>query len=300
MGRKSRTKEEWIKHILGIKKNEKGCIVFRKNMIFNNQRIVPSRFIYENVKGTIPERMLVSHTCKNLLCCNPEHLNLRIYGNNINFSRALLPEIIEKIKEYRYQQKTVDEIKNILKVSSATICKYIKGLPPISKKKLTSIRIASAKKNGAKRKEKSRLLWEGQNKFKDIIKEQAYSTTIKGSIAEAAILYRLLIHNFSVYYSAFNGGIIDIITYNNKTGKLLKLQVKCAKGNKNSQTPSIPLKKSKGRYSLTNYDSKEIDIIVGYDLYNDTAYVFTWDEIKNLKGAISVTIESKENWKKLQ
>lgn len=301
MSRKGKTKKEWITYILNIKKDENDCILFRKHLQLDNLYFIPSRLIYENVIGPIPKEMVVRHKCHKICCCNPEHLYLKTRGDisNLNsFNRALSQETINKIKELRSQQKTTTEIKKILNISQATVSKYIVGMP-LSEEKKKNIALKSAKYRGEKTKEKNRLLWEGLNKFKDFMKNQKYTTFTKGSIAEAAILYRLLIHNYEVYYSAFNGGIIDIIAHNTITGRLLKIQVKCAKGCKNSQTPIINLKKSKGRDNLIKYNNKEIDLIIGYDIYNDVAYVFTWDEIKNLKNIISATVESKENWNKL-
>lgn len=32
------------------------------------------RYVYQKVKGDIPERCVIRHTCDNILCLNPEHL----------------------------------------------------------------------------------------------------------------------------------------------------------------------------------------------------------------------------------
>lgn len=41
------------------------------------------KFMYESVKGEIPEGFVVRHTCDNPTCCNPEHLILGSQLDNI-------------------------------------------------------------------------------------------------------------------------------------------------------------------------------------------------------------------------
>ena len=42
------------------------------------------RFVYQLAKETIPERMVVRHTCDNPACCNPAHLILGTQQDNVN------------------------------------------------------------------------------------------------------------------------------------------------------------------------------------------------------------------------
>lgn len=44
------------------------------------------RLFYLKYKGQIPEKMLVSHTCHNKLCVNPEHLILVTYKENFDIA----------------------------------------------------------------------------------------------------------------------------------------------------------------------------------------------------------------------
>ncbi len=46
--------------------------------------------------------------------------------------------------------------------------------------------------------------------------------------------------------------------------------------------------------------SEEFDFIVGYDLYSDAAYVFTYEEVKHLKKAVTVRDDAFERWDKLR
>jgi hypothetical protein len=42
------------------------------------------RIIYEEIFGSIPEGLLIRHTCNNRKCCNPNHLKLGTYQDNSN------------------------------------------------------------------------------------------------------------------------------------------------------------------------------------------------------------------------
>jgi hypothetical protein len=301
MSKKAKTKEEWIRYILDIQNNEKDCKIFRREIKLNNQYLSTGRLIYESVIGPIPKNMYVSRKCTNFRCCNPAHFYLRpsgVLSNLKSANRATPQETIDKIKGLRIQQKTIDEISSTLNISTGTVYKYVSKMP-LSEETRKILRLRSGKNRSLKISATRISLWEGLNKFKDLINEKTYSKTAKGNIAESAIVYRLLIHNYSVYSSIFNGDVIDIIACNNQTTDLLKIQVKCVRRTKGSHTPMLSVKRMKGHYSFTQYENKDLDLLIGYDILNDIAYVFTWDEIKNKKSLISVTLESKENWKKL-
>jgi len=45
---------------------------------------------------------------------------------------------------------------------------------------------------------------------------------------------------------------------------------------------------------------KDFDFLIGYNAYNDMAYVYSFDEIKHLKSTVSITDEAKEAWHKMR
>jgi predicted transcriptional regulator len=298
------TKRQWVKHILGSKivNDRVTCIIFRKGLRINEEEKGTSKFIFEFFNGPVPDGKIVRHQCNKSLCCNPHHLYLADKGDksNLNGANRTTPiEVVEKIKKLRLQNKTVNEIAISLALSPSTVSKYVESIP-LTQEALKKIRAAAGAQRGQRIREKRKLLWNGSNKFKQIISDnfKDYSKNMKGSIAESAIIYRLLIHNFPVYSSIFNGHKIDVIACN-RIGKLIKIQVKCIKITPDSVTPLVPVQCMQGRYTFTTYDNKDMDFLVGYDLLNDVAYVFSWDEVKSKKTHISATVESKENWGKL-
>lgn len=46
------------------------------------QKVKAHRFAYLDRKGSIPDGLIVMHSCDNRLCCNPEHLSVGTHGDN--------------------------------------------------------------------------------------------------------------------------------------------------------------------------------------------------------------------------
>lgn len=301
MSRTARDRKEWIIHIIDKKRDKKKCITFRKSIKYKGKEIATSKFVYESEIGPIAKGMVVSRKCNTLDCCNPYHLFLRFPGNlsNLNSAnRRTLQEKIKKIRELRLKGETIYNISCYLKIPVTTVYKYVEGvsIPDKIKKEMEISR--TVKRTDTIRKQRKKK-WQGFNKFKEVISLKEYSKNTKANIAEAAVTYRLLIHDFSVYSSIFNGDRIDIIARNNKDNNLLKIQVKCIKKSSKGITPILSVKCMEGHYNFIQYQSKDIDFLIGYDIINDNAYVFSWNELKSKKESISVTIDSRENWNKL-
>ena len=124
------------------------------------------------------------------------------------------------------------------------------------------------------------------------------SSIQKAKVAEAAVLFRLLLHGFSVFGSPFDGDRSDWVV-EGKDGNFLKIQVKYvydgAKG-----LPLVSLKRSgMVKAGRPRYQKGDFDFIVGYDLFSDTAYVFSWDETSHLRNSVTVRDDAAEAWEKL-
>ena len=122
----------------------------------------------------------------------------------------------------------------------------------------------------------------------------------KGRIAEAAVLFRLVLHGFTPYSSSFDGDKIDWMVQVPETGKILKVQVRCVRTANRHGLPVVSLTCMEGHNRRRRYEEGEFDFIVGYYLFNDTAYVFSFDEVRHLKTYATVSEEYAERWDKLR
>lgn len=118
----------------------------------------------------------------------------------------------------------------------------------------------------------------------------------KGKVAETAVLLRLALHGVAVYGSPFDGDGVDWVA-DGPTG-LLRIQVKWA-APQSDGLPVVPLRRTTGHRDRRAYWEDEMDVLVGYDLFTDTCYVWAWDEVKHLKSGISVCPEAAERWDKM-
>ena len=123
----------------------------------------------------------------------------------------------------------------------------------------------------------------------------------KAKIAEAAVLFRMTLCGFHVFGSPFDGDKADWMVEVPETGRILKVQVKWASPNKKrASQPLVRLRCIEGHNKSRTYREGDFDFIIGYDLYTDTCYVWSWDEISKLKRSITVTPEAAEKWEKMR
>lgn len=115
-------------------------------------------------------------------------------------------------------------------------------------------------------------------------------------ISEAAVLLRVLVRGWDVYGSVFDGSKFDWVV--NTGQELVRLQVKTIQTSR-SGAPLVYVKCSNGRNKTRRYREGEFDFLVGYDLLTDTAYVWSWQEVKD-RTAVTVSPEAVERWGKIQ
>ena len=120
----------------------------------------------------------------------------------------------------------------------------------------------------------------------------------KGNIAEAAVRFRLELHGFQVFSSPFDGDKFDFIVRPPDSSQLFKLQVRWV-GQIHGR-PIVRLTCADGHHKRRRFQEGEFDFIIGYYLFNDTAYVYSFEEVADNKFVFTVSEEHAERWDKLK
>jgi hypothetical protein len=85
-----------------------------------------------------------------------------------------------------------------------------------------------------------------------------------------------------------------------ETGSFKKIQVKWARQHKRGKgLPDFKLTTFNGR-TTRRYRDDDFDFIVAYDLFTDTAYVYSKYEVKHKKRTKSISSDAAEGWNKLR
>lgn len=185
--------------------------------------------------------------------------------------------------------KSYSEIMNELGVAKSTLSGWLKSLPLPEDLKIAKQK--SNHKGGAVKKQRGE-----KSKYQEISERFAtLNNADKGRIAEAAIVFRLTLIGISVYRSVFDCDHFDMLAYNPTSKKILKLQIKWAKETKQG-LPYMSLHSSSKKI---RYQDGAFDIFVGYDLFTDTAYVYTQEELKKNRAFVSIRDDCAESWNKL-
>jgi len=122
----------------------------------------------------------------------------------------------------------------------------------------------------------------------------------KGKIAELAVGFRLAAQGFEIYRTMFSGDKTDWLVVVPETGKQWRIEVRWVKVDPKGGLPNISLLCRGGVGKNRRYTDDEFDFIVGYDLYSDTAYVFSNAEVSHIAVKVAVRKEAAERWDKLR
>ncbi len=139
-----------------------------------------------------------------------------------------------------------------------------------------------------------------ESQYNKAVVWQNLSNQHKGRIAEAAIFFRLALHGFKTYTSVFDGDKVDCLVHVPENGEIFKLQIRCVHSPSRHGLPVVRLKCMEGHKQCRRYKEGEFDFIVGYYLFNDTAYVFSSDEVNRHKTYITISEKYAERWDKLR
>jgi predicted XRE-type DNA-binding protein len=117
----------------GYKRPNNGYAMFGEN----GSRTLVHRYAYQLVRGSIPERLMVLHSCDNKSCCNPMHLRVGSIRDNTDDAlergqfynaariRAKLSE--EEVKYIRKMPLPQDDLAHMFGVTQGTISRIKSG-----------------------------------------------------------------------------------------------------------------------------------------------------------------------------
>lgn len=135
-----------------------------------------------------------------------------------------------------------------------------------------------------------------ESRLHQIVRQRKLASVQVAKVAEAAVLLQLLAQGFNPFGSVFDGDRTDWLV---EAGpRIWRIQVKTATQGQQG-LPYVALTYGHGR-NRRRYVEGEFDFLVGYDLFTDTCYVWSWDEVAHLSTAVSVCPEAAERWDKLQ
>ena len=117
-------------------------------------------------------------------------------------------------------------------------------------------------------------------------------------VAEGAVMLRLLARGFGVFGSPFDGDRADWVVEHPISRNIWKIQVKSAVQGRTG-LPIVSLAHRPDQKGVRRYKDNEFDFIVGYNLFTDTAYVWSQKEVRHLAFAVTIHPDAEERWDKI-
>ena len=207
---------------------------------------------------------------------------------------AVNPDLkAEAIRLRVEERRSLREIESVTKAAKSSLSLWLRPYPLTDDEK-------KARSKTARRYIPPKKSHGEESKYHRVVDAANLSPQLKGKVAEAAVLFRLCLHGFAVYNSLFDGDKTDFLVEVPETKLRLKLQVRCVTTPARHGLPGILLTCADGHNKRRRYREGEFDFIVGYYLFNDTAYVFSYDEVVRHKTHITIAEEYAESWDKLR
>ena len=205
--------------------------------------------------------------------------------------KAKIAEKDEAIRLRIEERLSLPEISSRLGVSKSSVSNWVRPYP-LTRDERRERQSMNGKASAGIRRAKAVKKESALHK----LNRDSISCHSKAKVAEAAVLLRMTLLGYSIYGSPFDGDKLDWVV--DVGERLVKIQVKWAREGKFG-APFIRLCCSSGRRKVRPYQKGEFDFIVAYDLYTDTCYVWSWDEVKGM-ATKSCEDSAAENWKKFR
>ena len=203
------------------------------------------------------------------------------------------PELTQEVVRLRVENRMSHrEIAAETGASRSSVSTWLRPYP-LTEDEL-SLRRSTAKRYTPPKKDRGEA-----SKFYLAVNAAELTRQEKAKIAEAAVAFRLVLHGFAVFASPFDGDKADWIVQVPNTRKIHKIQVRWARAGLNG-LPYIGLKSTIGHNVQQRYGENDFDFIIAYDLFSDTAFVYSSQEVSSLKATVSINWECAERWDKLK
>jgi transposase-like protein len=202
------------------------------------------------------------------------------------------PELKAEVIRLRLEErKSLKDIHRLLKVPKGTLSTWLRSYPltKTEQRAVLEKAWASMTRRGTPKKDR------GIESKYHLMANRKLTRLDKAKISEAAVMFRLVVHGYSPFGSVFDGDRTDWLV--EIPGGVRKIQVKTAK-EQTTGLPVCPLCCVEGN-KPRRYTEGEFDVLVGYDVFTDVAYVWTWKELEHLKASVSICPEAAERWDKL-
>ncbi len=127
---------------------------------------------------------------------------------------------MEAIRLREEERLSIDEIKAKTGLSVGTLSALLREFP-LSTAEIHAKMSASSLRNNPLRRYNPE-----QSKFAQAVGGQALSRERKGHIAEAAVLFRLVLHGYDAWRSSFEGSRVDFMVSRPDGAKQVRIQVR--------------------------------------------------------------------------
>lgn len=190
------------------------------------------------------------------------------------------------------ERRSLNEIADITGASKGSLSSWLKPYPLTDEERRQ--RQKTAKRYVTPKKDRGEI-----SKLYLAVSGRELTRLEKAKIAESAVALRLAVHGFHIYGSMYDGDKPDWVVKVPETGKFHTIQVRWARMGPGGM-PFINLVCTVGHSVQQRYKEGDFDFIVGYDLYSDTAFVYSAAEVASLKAAVSMSWDHAERWDKLR